>query len=56
MTLAEVREALLQDELERVLEPRTKALVGELRAAATVVYASLPDLIRERSTPEPGRP
>ncbi len=41
VTLAEVREKLLLDILERELEPRTKALVTKLRADATVVYGSL---------------
>lgn len=47
VTLAEVRERLLQDELERQLEPRTKALMSELRAAAGIVYGSLPGSAKE---------
>lgn len=54
VTLAEVREALIQDELERVIEARTKALVAELRTAATVEYASLPEQIR--AAPSPVKP
>lgn len=52
VALAEVRDRLVQDELEKVLEARTKALLGELHAAAKVDYASLPDLVRDRSAPQ----
>ncbi len=41
VTLAEVRDRLLLDILEKELEPRTKALVAELRKNAAVQYGSL---------------
>lgn len=44
--LAEVRERLLEDQLERELEARTKALVQRLRQAATIEYGSLPSARR----------
>lgn len=48
VTLAEVRTRMFEDILETVLEERTAALVSELRKAAAVEYASLPDLISSR--------
>lgn len=46
VTLAETRDRLVQDILERELEARTKALVTTLRAAAAVAYGSLPEAVR----------
>lgn len=51
VTLAEVREQMIEDLLESSLEERTKTLVAELRQAAAVRYASLPDLIKARQAP-----
>ena len=46
VTLAEIKERLIQDILERELEPRTKALVGQLRREALVIYGSLAEMGR----------
>ncbi len=46
VTLAETRDRLIQDILERELEARTKALVAKLRSEAAIVYGSLPDAAR----------
>ena len=46
VTLAETRDRLIQDLLERELEARTKALVAKLRSEAAIVYGSLPDATR----------
>ncbi len=46
VTLGEVRERLIQDLLERELEARTKALVGQLRREAAIGYGSLPEAMR----------
>ena len=46
VTLAEVRDRLIQDLLEQELETRTKALVGKLRSEAAIAYGSLPEATR----------
>ncbi len=46
VTLAEMRDRLIQDLLERELEPRTKALVATLRREAAIVHGSLSDAVR----------
>jgi hypothetical protein len=46
---SELRERLVQDLVDSELEARTQRLLNELRRAAAIDYASLPELVRQRS-------
>ncbi len=46
VTLAGVKDALIQDILEKELETRTKTLVAQLRREAAITYGSLPEAAR----------
>lgn len=45
----DLRERLVQDLVDGELEARTQRLLNALRRAATIDYASLPELVRQRS-------
>ncbi len=44
-----MRERVLTDLVDAEIDPRTKRLLDGLRRASTIVYASLPTIIKERS-------